>query len=371
MAVMAAIGLALTAGSMAVTYSGALNPTQPNLGQASKQMAELQAELLPFINAEQAAAQEGGTIDQTFISPKQQKQIDKINSEIANTQSQLDKAQASGNQVEISRLQGELSKQQGQLQQIKGIPIKGDFTGFSTADIQGAIQKQLAAGQLGIEQQFDPQFIQAALAQEKLANPQGVAAREMEQNLIQQQIKNPPVSPVSNAMEKQIEGRVAAGSGLTPEEEAQLASTVAQAVSARGNQDTAGFADDLTTGIKGTQRELANTESGASWLASGETPEDISFRANQQNMANLANFIAGRTPQSQFGSLTAASSGATPLANSSQLSSLPTNAETLGSGGALNRYQAQFNNANPWMVGTSALLGGLNVAGSAGFKPFA
>lgn len=370
MSIVAIAGLALSAASMGVSYSGALNPSQPNLGAASKQMAQLQAELLPFINAEQAAAQEGGQINETFFTPAQQKQQQQLNQTIASTQAQIAQAQKSGNTAEVSRLQNELAGAQRQLSQIHGTPISGNFAGMSTADIQGMIQNQLAKGKLAIQQQFDPQFIQAALAQEKLANPQGVEARQMEQNLIQQQINNPPVSPVANAMEKQIEGRVAAGSGLTPEEEQMLASTVAQASGARGNAPATGFERDLTTGLAGTQRELANAGAGQSFLASGETPEDISYRAQQQNMENLANFIAGRTPQSQFASLTNAAQGATPMADQSSLSRLPTNAQQLGSSGALNNYQAQFNNSSPWLAGTSALLGGLNVAGSAGFKPF-
>lgn len=380
MAVIAVVGVGLSAASMGVSMSGALDPSQPNLAQSSKQMAEIEAELLPYIKSEEAAAQEGGSIDQTFFTPGQQKEQQKLTSNISSLQDQLQKLQSAPqqpgshlntNQGEINRLQTELASNQKQLAGIKGTPIQGNFAGQSTADIQGQIQKQLAQGQLGIEQQFDPQFIQAALNQEQQANPQGVAARAEEQKLIQDQIANPPVSPVSNAMEKQIEAKVAAGSGLTPEEENMLASTVAQSAADRGNTDTTGFENDLTTGLKGTQRELSNAGAGQAWLASGQTPEDIAYRSNQQNMADLANFISGKTPQSQFGSLTAASMGATPLMNNANLSSLPNNAQSLGSSGALNQYQAEFSQSNPWMTGATAALGALNVAGAAGAKPFA
>lgn len=375
-------GLAISAAGIGLNASGALDPTQPNLAQSSAQMAQTEATLLPYILAEEAAAQEGGTINQTYLSPAQQKEQAKLQAGITSTQKQIQQLQSATpeggprgalnpNQAEITRLQTELTSQQNQLEGIKGTPIKGDFTGESTADIQGQIQKAEAAGQIALQQQYDPQFIAEALAQEKLANPQGVAARATEQNLIQQGINNPPSSPVSDAMEKQIEGQVNAGSNLTPQEEQMLASTIADANASGAGASSTGFENALTGGLAGTQRELANAGAGEAWLSSGQTPEDIAYQQNQQNMANLASYIGGATPQSQFNSLQTASQGATPTPNNAVLSTMPGNAQSLGSGAAVNNYEEQFSQANPWITGLSGVLGGLNVAGAAGFKPFA
>lgn len=380
MAVISVVGLGISAAGIGLNASGALDPTQPNLAASSAQMAQTEATLLPFILAEEAAAQEGGSVNQTYMSPAQQKRQAQLEAGIASTQKQIQqlqnapkgtRGQPNNNQAEITRLQGELASQQNQLAGIKGTPIKGNFAGESTADIQGQIQKAEAAGNIALQQQYDPQFIAEALAQEKLANPQGVAARATEQNLIEQGINNPPSSPVSNAMEKQIEGQVNAGSNLTPQEEQMLASTIADANASGAGASSTGFENALTGGVAGTQRELANAGAGEAWLSSGQTPEDIAYQQNQQNMANLASYIGGATPQSQFNSLQTASQGATPTPNNASLSTLPGNAQALGSGAALNDYQAQLEAGNPWMEGLTGVLGGLNVAGAAGFKPFA
>lgn len=152
-----------------------------------------------------------------------------------------------------------------------------------------------------------------------------------------------------------------------------LASTVAAQPGGGGNPPT-DFSRDLTTGFAGQARGLANANAGTSWLASGETPEDIQYRSEQQNLSNLGNYISGTTPQSQFGSLSGASQGPTPVTQAPSLPTLPGNSEQLGAAGASAQYGAQTgaaeNTANPWMAGLSGILGVGNTLAGAGYSPF-
>ena len=243
-----------------------------------------------------------------------------------------------------------------------------DFSGMSQADIDSKIMSQLMAGQLATEKQFDPQFIAQALAEEQQSNPQGVAARGDLYADIQKQLQ-PPVSPVANEMQRQTAEKVAAGSGLTPEEQAMLDTAVTQATGARGDSGTSpDFSNALTTGFAGTQRALQNAGAGEQFIASGETPDDIAFRANQQNIANLSQFYSGQTPQSQFKELSGASVGATPIAQGTPLPNLPGNAGALGASAGVNQYeqqiQSQLNQPNPWMAGLSGTLNLANTLAS-------
>ena len=232
-----------------------------------------------------------------------------------------------------------------------------NFAGYGQADVQGAIQKQLAEGQLANAQKYDPQFIAEQLAQEKQANPQGVAARDALYNEIQQQIANPPKSPVADTMQSQIQERVNAGGGLTPEEQ----SILNQSVNSSGGSNQPDLSGGLTSGFAGQERALQNAGSGATWLSSGNTPQDIQYRSQQQNLSNLSNYISGKTPQSQFSQLSGAQSGPTPQTSTNYLPSYNGEAASnLGAQGAATQYgqnvQQAINTPNPWTSGLSMAL---------------
>lgn len=371
-------------------------PSYPNTAADSAQMATTEAELLPQIRQMQAQAELGGTVvNPGYTSAGSsdayraglQQQIQQIQGELNSQQTTL----PGGGTVTVPDKYSTVSSQQwGQLQsqlqslqqQLAATPAGStiykdangnivpqsqavtDFSGMSQADITGQIQNQEVAGQLATEQQFDPQFIAQALAEEQQSNPQGVAARGDLYADIQKQLNNPPVSPVANEMERQAQEKVAAGSGLTPEEQAMLDTAVTQATGARGDGGTSpDFSNALTTGFAGTQRALANAGAGEQFIASGTTPDDIAFRANQQDIANLSQFYSGQTPQAQFKELSGASEGATPIAQSQPLPQTPQNAGQLGASAGVANYQQSvqqaLNTPNEWMQG---LTGTLNLA---------
>lgn len=364
----AGIGLAIAGTGLGLSASGALNPSAPNLGAASAEQAIAQAEYLPILDRLQAAAALGQSTTAP-LSPKQQKEKDVLTGQVAALQKQIAAGGASGRpsshgsftSTPIATLKAQLAKAQSKL---SALPSgKADFTGYSTADIQGKLMNELAAGKLATEQKYDPQFIAQALAQEQQANPEGVAARKSEYEDLQKQLNNPPTSPVSNELQRQVGERVSAGNNLTPEEQAMLDKAVNETGAIGGTTgSTPDFSKALTTGFEGEQRSLGNAGAGTQFLASGLTPDDISFRANQQNIADLSQFYSGQTPQSQFKTLTGAQTGATPITQNAPLPSYNTGAGAQGAAAGVTQYQQELAAPNSWLTGLSGLAGLTNVA---------
>jgi hypothetical protein len=334
----AAVGVG-TAVYSAATAPGA--PTPPNLAASSQALSDSGAQMLPIERGLANAAQSGSSF--TFTPP------------------------AGANMQEILSNGGKRNADGS---------ITVDFTGEGTGSTQGQIASQQAADQLKQAQQFDPAFIASAVQQEQLANPQGVRARELENQIIQNQVTNPTQNPVAGTLDTQIGSRVAAGKNLDPFETGVLNNATASALSARGgsggNQPT-DFTAPLTTGMAANQRQLSGIQEGQNWLASGETPEDVAYRKEQQNLSNLSSMVNGATPESQFKSLDNASSGPSPVNSGSPLPTMPeTNIGTAG-GSALSQYGTALSNqeqqANPWMAGMSTVLNAAGALGQLGYKP--
>jgi hypothetical protein len=261
---------------------------------------------------------------------------------------------------------------QGLQQQLNNGTV--NFAGQGTAQTQGQIEQQLAQGQLQEGQQYDPQFIATQLAEEQQANPQQFAARQAEYNMLQQAIQNPQTSPVSNTLQNQVTGQVAAGSSLTPQEQQMLNAAVASS-NASGQGGTGGAAPDfenaLTTGFAGQERALQNASTGAGFLQSGETPADIAYRQQQADIGDLGAYAGGQTPEAQFGEISGAGQ---PVAPEYQTSYQPSYAGAAaaqqGEAGAINEFgqnvDQQLNQPNPWTLGLSTVLQGVNTAANAG-----
>lgn len=321
----AAIGISLTAISVGVGVAGAagaFTPKSPNLASSSKELSDTMAKLLPMQRQMEALAQQGGKA--VIALPDGSK-----------------------------------------------MPV--DFTGLGTADVEGAVARKMAEVQLHLSQKYDSQFIEQSLAQEKLADPESFAARDKMSSLIQSQIERPIDSPVSDLLDKQVSASVkAAKSGrLDPETQAILDQATTDALAARGGDggQAGDFSAPLTTGFAGEARRTAAAKAGTGWLASGQTPEDIAYRREQQNLGNLSAEVTGKTPQSQFGALRQAQNGPTPVVTGAPLAQLPTNINQTAAGGAIAAQGAQANQANLWLAGMSTLLNAGSVAGKAGWKP--
>ena len=396
-----AIGVGVASGITGIASAAGAFSQTPNYGDPAKSsaaMADATASNLPETLRLQAAAQEGGTVlmpgytnagSSDAYRADLQSQIDAIQAKLNppapttnsdGRQTGGDFFQSLSTLFESPHLKKQLADLQGQL---AAIPAGGtiykdkdgnvvpeskavaNFAGNSTADIQGRSQQQLAQGQLDTAKQYDSQFIAQRLAEEKQANPQGVAARQALYNDIQQAVNNPPpVSPVATTMDKQINDRVAAGSGLTPEEQATLDAAVNGSTMTGTSGNTPNLSGDLTTGFAGEQRALQNAGSGATWLASGQTPADVQYREQQQGLSDLSSYISGQTPQSQFGQLSGAQSGPTPNSGTNYLPSFDSSAAQMGAQGAVDRngqlVQQQLNTPNLWTSGLSMAINGVN-----------
>lgn len=381
-------GLALSAGESA--YAASNQPQEPNLSADSAEMANVQASLLPQEAALQKEAELGqSTLNQGYTESTQgAQQQQQIQQQINLLQKQLqpDQNNHAGQNVQVSPQQAatinsQITNLRGQLANIQpGQPVylnsqgqvvpasqaTTSFAGNSTADIQQQLMTQAIQGQLANSAQYDPQFIANQLAEEQQANPQGVAARSDLYNQIQSQIANPPTSPVADTMNSQVQEHVNAGSGLTPEEQAALDSQVG----AQGSNDP-NFSTQLTTGFGGQARAAQNAGEGASWLSSGQTPGDIQYRAEQQNLGNLSSYISGQTPESQFSELSGSQNTATPQYQNTPQPTFNFGAAQQGAQAGLTNYgqqtQANENALNPWSTGITGVLGAANAAAAGGF----
>jgi hypothetical protein len=271
-------------------------------------------------------------------------------------------------------------------QTLDGIPITRNpdgtytvsFKGYGQGDVQSKIADQNAKNQLELSQKYDPQFIAEALKEQNLANPESAAARAEESNLIQEQINRPENSPVSDLLNSQVQDTLDAANNnrLTDMDSERLAAAVAQAQADRGGAGPAGdFSQPLTTGFAGEQRQANAAQAAMGFLASGSSPEDIAYRREQQNLGNLSAEVNGRTPESEFSSISGAQSGPTPMVTASPLPVMPEGQDQAAAQVAIQNAQTtnRFNNnqINPWMQGISSLIDVGSIAGNMGWKPFA
>ena len=372
-AVFAGIGLALAGTSAGLSYSGALTPGTPNLGAASAQLANVQAQLLPIQRQLEAAAQQGTSVtvnmpahfaqqQQAFVPNRDGGGGDWVPYNATDWQ-------PGGKYAAFGQ-----PKLQTKNVHMPAGPQTFNFSGYGQADVQGQLAKSMAQVQLALQQQYDPKFIQAALQQEQLANPQGVQARQRMNELVQEQINRPLNEPVAETLNNQVEQELQAANEhrLDPQMESMLMHGGVAATSDRGGasaSNPADFETPLTTGFAGEQNLMRAMQAGTGELAGGNTPQDIEYRREQQNLANLSALVNGQTPQSQFRSLSGAQGGPTPVSGGNALPLMPSNgngAQQAAIQSWETNLQNQANQANPWMAGLSTLLAGGNAYANLG-----
>ena len=400
-------GLALTGASVGLAASGAGQPVQPNLAASSQALSNANAQLLPLQRGFEAAQQTGGdysfSLPQGFapaqmgIATTGQGWFDANGNLISTDPNYLQSPEYKTKQL-LSNL-GNLGKNKtGQpatpppqptwhpgTTTMNGVPVTQNkdgsytvsFKGKGQGDIQTQIANQQAKDQLALSQEMDPKFIAAALQQQAEADPESVAARARESELIQDQINRPLNSPVSDMLNSQVQDTLNAANNntLTDLDTQRLNDATGAALAARGGGGPgADFAQPLTSGFAGEQRRSNAAQGADAFLASGSSPEDIAYRREQQNLANLGDEVAGKSPQSQFGAMSGAQSGATPIMTGAPLSVLPGGQDQGAQQVAIQNAQTtnRFNNnqVNPWMLGLSSLINVGSVAGGMGWKPF-
>lgn len=249
-----------------------------------------------------------------------------------------------------------------------------DFTGLGDADVLGRIAADTARNELDLQREFGGQFIDEALRQEALADPEGTAARKLLAEEIRRMSGEERARPVAGKLDELVLQELQAGRELTPDTDA-----IAQAVAARrgatGDRATVDLTSELEQGPAAEARLRERMAHGLSQLSSGQTPEDIGYRDRQQNMANMAAFLQGRTPQSQFGALRGAQQGPAPNAQIGPLPGGDPNAAGTFAQAGLHNYNARVaqarNTVSPWFAGLNTAVRGATAAGAAGWQPFA
>lgn len=419
------VSIASVGASVGMSLAGVGQATQPDLQSSSRALSDTNAALLPIQRGMEAAMQSGddynfrlpdgfdassfgvkptqaGFYDErgNFVSADPNYLDSRSNpTEVAEPTRTNDKNQAPNGTNSVkqplstsAQKMGGDSKSGGKnlvwkpsTADYKGIPLTQNadgsytahFKGYGQADVQGLIADKTAASKLDLSKKYDSQFIAEALKQQKLADPESFAARELESKLIQDQINRPVNSPVSELLDKQVQDSLNAANGdrLTGLDQERLAAAVAQAQADRGGSSgPADFSQPLTTGFAGEQRKQNAAQAAMGFLSSGSSPEDIAYRREQQNLGNLAAEVSGKTPQSQFGSMSGAQNGPTPTMTANPLPVMPGDQSQAAAGVAMQNAntanRASNSQANPWMTGLSSLINVGSIAGQMGWKPF-
>lgn len=376
-------GLAISAGATAYSLANAPGqPTAPNLASANRAVSNASAALLPVQRQMEALAQQGaaGDVNMPWTEQRQVQvvQMPGLGGRNGNIGGYTipyvpEEWQPGGRYAHLGIQPNVVTTTQPVQHQTMHV----DFTGVGSADVQGEVARQMAKAQLALSGKYDPQYIEEALREEKLADPMGFDARAKESELIQKLINNPPGHPVADLLQSQMEDKInAANSGhLTKDSREQLDSSVQVALAARGGASpTADFERPLVTGFAGEQRKQAAAGAANAWLASGQTPEDVDYRRHEQEIADLSAEINGATPQSQFLSLSNGGAGPVPLTQTQPMSQLGPN-NGAGAAGAEGAYGTTVNNANQqvptWTTGITSALNLAQLAGAAGWAPFA
>jgi PAS domain-containing protein len=374
----AAIGLALTAASVAASmYQMSNQPDAPGVNTNAEGI-RTSAKLLPLQRQMSAAAQQGGTIlrqGYQRITPEYARQrLAEIESDKwALLTSEKLQSEASAMRRAISTNQPVyMHTKTGRM--VSENKAYADFTGFGEADVQGKIAEDYADLMIELGDKYGQQFVEEARKQLELSDPEGMAAREKMGQMIEQQAEETPERPVADLMEQQVGEQLEAGNRLDAMSRDVLDASLQDALRARGQTGSVDqFAQPMETGLAGDARRQAGIQKALGWLSSGATPEDVQFRREQQNLANMGAYIGGRTPQAEFANLSGAQQGATPMRGGAPLPTMNQNAGQSSQQAALNDWQTQMgyeaNQANPWMAGLSGLLGVGSAAGKAGWQP--
>lgn len=249
-----------------------------------------------------------------------------------------------------------------------------DFTGMGDADVQGKLARASAETMLALQKKYGPEFIAEALKQQEQADPEGTAARKLLASEIarMEEERKTRERPVAEALKSDMGEQ-----GLTGKVGGAGVAGIEQVLSSRGDSTAGveGVLQELQTGPAGEARKNDQLRKMTAYLSSGASPEDAAFREKQNSLANMSSFLAGRTPQSQFSSLSGAQQGAAPNVAGGQLPGMNPNAQALGNVAGANSYaagvRATANNVSPWFAGLSLLTKGLSTAGQAGWQPAA
>lgn len=249
-----------------------------------------------------------------------------------------------------------------------------DFTGLGDADTAAAMSDKMAQTLLDLQKQYGPDFIKQKLAELKVADPTGYAARQQLFDQIMADADASPDRPMNTRLQAMVQDELAKGGKL----DARQTEQVQQGVRGKqlrsgiflGNAATSEEANALVNA--GEAERTKRQQQGIGILNSGVLPEDVQYRQIQQALSNLGNFTSGASPTNQFQSLSSASNGAVPFqVGQSNAAAINPNAGVNGMNNALSLYNQEQNWANsqvnPWMAGISGGIAGYNLGQKAGW----
>lgn len=248
-----------------------------------------------------------------------------------------------------------------------------DFTGRGDIDTEVDQAKKLAASNLELQQKYGEEFIKENLRQQALADPESKAAREKLAALIEQERTREAVNPLALKVQEMDRADLASGGELTQSERDAVMATLLKrrAMGDDVDQEAVSRTFDVGREARDTQRQ----QQMLGLLTSGASPTDVTYRKEQQDLANMASYRAGKTPVSQFQTMSGAQTGATPQMGTTRMgSNVDPNAGDAGAASARNQYGMKMDyastQANPWFAGVGVALKGASALGAGGFKPF-
>lgn len=240
---------------------------------------------------------------------------------------------------------------------------EADFTGKGDIDRQIQNARELAVDSLDNQKKYGVDFVNEAKRQLELSDPTGTAGRKQLYEMVMDDLQSPaPERPVASELDSQIAEQLR--SDKLPQDvsdevkKAVLNSTIADQ----------GLTDSIQSKLQEegeTGNRIADQQRMLQWLTSGATQQDVEYRRKQQAMSNVSNFLAGRTPQAQFGQLSGAQQGASPNATAPSLPNFGNAGQDQAIQGASQQYatrvQAAADQVNPWLLGLSSAM---SLAGS-------
>lgn len=265
-------------------------------------------------------------------------------------------AQAAANALPLQK-QIEAAAQRGEKVTVNGKEY--DFSGLGDAEYQSAYADAMAQAALEVQKQYGPEYIKQRMEELKAADPAGYAARqELYQKTMGGLDKAPPGMEDATALQESVLADLKKGGELHPEVERRVREGVLGGQVSRGNW-LGGAAQDQEASavVDASDKVAADRQARAlQYLQSGSTPDDITYRDSQQDMANLHAFLSGETPTAQFSSLSGAGNGAAPMVTGSPgvgINYTPGSGSGFASNvaGTTNSYLGS--QANPWMAGIS------------------
>lgn len=236
-----------------------------------------------------------------------------------------------------------------------------DFTSLGDADAAAANAKTMAQALLDIQKTYGADYVRQRVAELKLSDPEGQAARDQLFGKIQAQMATPSNRPAAEALEASTLAETLKGASLDGNQLREVQQGVRGAQAGRGNVlgNAAAAQEARAVGNAGEELRGQRQTAAVNYLTSGVTPEDVRYREIQQNLENLGSFINGASPTAQFSGLASAGNGAAPFYGGTAMTSATNaNAGTQAAQRNLSVYQTQTNwqqqQANPYLAGAGA-----------------